>query len=61
MEIGEILRGNFWKIKKKEISEEILSFLSYFFNIKSDENFNEDTGEIEEFYILEKKKKFLYN
>ena len=59
--VNKILRGNFYIAKEEDLSQKELDFLSYFFDIYSEEEINEETLKIQKYLVLEKKPKFIYH
>jgi len=58
--VKQFLFGNVHLIKKGYLTKAELSFLNEFFYVDIDEFFNEKTNEVEGFFILTRKEKFLF-
>jgi len=59
--VSEILRNNYHIVRKEDLSREELDFLSYFFELREEEEIDEETLKVEKFIVLEKKPKYLYH
>ena len=59
--ISEILRNNYHIVEEKDLSQEEFDFLSYFFDIRLEEDIDIETLKPKIFLVLEKKQKYTYH